>query len=554
MEREPDLDFVELNRERVRPQRIAASSRGVVTSQHYLASQAGATMLKMGGNAIDAAVATAFALGVVEPAASGLGGQTMALVHLRESHRTFAVDGSSRAPAATNISDFTKAAKTLRGHAATTIPSTPKTLAWLHGRYGKLPWIDVLEPSIGLARSGFSMSELLHSLVVRERRRFSGRSSEQLFVEKNGTPKPVGTLIEQPALANTLERISKHGANDFYRGEIARAIVADHRANDGLLTMEDLLSFPEPVERKPLSGRFGEYRMATMPPAAAGRMLIELINLWESVDEGYRDLDQVPGALMFAKLIRQALQDRKDRPFDPESYGKVSNKEMLDRGYAAERAKSFMQELRTHSRSKNSSKSKTKKEFNENEMRGETTHLSVIDGERNVVALTQSIERVFGSFEMAPDLGFFYNNYMSAFEFDDARHPYFLRPGGVPWASVAPTILFKGRKPWLAIGSPGSERIAPSIAQVLIRLRRQSLLDAISAPRFHCSLKNAVSVEGSRMRNDVLDAFSQTGNDIDVREPYSFYLGCVQAVMDDGEQLIGVADPRRDGSAEAPNP
>ena len=166
--------------------------------------------------------------------------------------------------------------------------------------------------------------------------------------------------------------------------------------------------------------------------------------------------------------------------------------------------------------------------------------------------LTQSIENVYGSCSASPELGFLYNNYMSAFEYTDISHPYYLRPNAVPWASVAPTLVFRGRQPWLAIGSPGSERIAPSILQVLIRLQYLTPLAAVDAPRLHCSLKGRVSLEASRMRDDIPKALERHGFRVDRREPYSFYLGCVQLVLREKGEFIGVADPRRDGAAAGP--
>ena len=172
-----------------------------------------------------------------------------------------------------------------------------------------------------------------------------------------------------------------------------------------------------------------------------------------------------------------------------------------------------------------------------------------MDDEGNAVALTQSIERVYGSCSATKELGFLYNNYMSAFEYEDIGHPYYLRPNAVPWASVAPTLVFRGRRPWVAIGSPGSERITSSILQVMLRLENHSPLAAVDAPRLHCSLEGKVSLEASRMRSDVVDAFAKHGFTVDRRDPYSFYLGCVQMVMRRNKEFIGVADPRRDGSA-----
>ncbi len=141
---------------------------------------------------------------------------------------------------------------------------------------------------------------------------------------------------------------------------------------------------------------------------------------------------------------------------------------------------------------------------------------------------------------------------MSAFEYEDISHPYYLRPNAVPWASVAPTIVFRGRRPWLAIGSPGSERITSSIFQVLVRLGYLTPLAAVDAPRLHCSLTGKVSLESSRMRNDVPQTLERHGFEVDHRDSYSFYLGCVQLVLRERGELIGVADPRRDGSAGGP--
>jgi gamma-glutamyltranspeptidase/glutathione hydrolase len=248
----------------------------------------------------------------------------------------------------------------------------------------------------------------------------------------------------------------------------------------------------------------------------------------------FRDLnpDTPHGALLISSIIRQANLDRLDRPYDPNFYPQVRGKKMLSDEYASEVAEQI--------------------EHLFDEQRGETTHLSVMDKEGNVVALTQSIERVYGSFAAGPDLGFLYNNYMSAFEYEDITHPNYLRPAAVPWASVAPTIVFKGSTPWLAIGSPGSERITSAILQVLIRLQNQPPSDAVAAPRLHCSVSGRVSLEASRMRDDIPTMLEKHGFRVDLRDPYSFYLGCVQLVIHERGEFVGVADPRRDGSAGGP--
>jgi len=515
------------------PQRLAASAGGMVAAQHHRATEAGAEILTVGGNAFDAAVAAAFALGVCEPQASGLGGQTMALFHDAGSGRTVALDGSSRAPHRATAETLTREARR-RGHRATTVPSTPAVLRYLLERYGRLKLREVLAPAIRLAEEGFEVSPLLHALMRREASKLREDSGGVFFLRDARRVFPVGSVLRQPVLADTLRALARRGIKDFYGGRIARAIVADMKSNDGLIRRDDLAQVPRPIERRPIGCRFEGLRLFTFPPPGAGRTLVEMLNVHRQLPARHRDPDTPRGAVALAHLIQRAFLDRQDRPFDPNYYPQVARRHMLSEEYARQLARQVVKQFRGH---------------------GETTHLSVMDREGNVVALTQSIERVFGSCAAAPDLGFLYNNYMTAFEYEDISHPYYLRPNAAPWASVAPTIVMRGRKPWMALGSPGSERITPSILQVLVRIKLlgEPPLAAVDAPRLHCSLKGVVALEASRMRDDVSRALERAGFELDPRDPYSFYLGCVQLVLRQRDGFVGVADPRRDGSAAGPS-
>jgi gamma-glutamyltranspeptidase/glutathione hydrolase len=301
--------------------------------------------------------------------------------------------------------------------------------------------------------------------------------------------------------------------------------------NDGLIRRDDLAQVPRPIERRPVSCQFEGWKVMTFPPPGAGRTLIEMLNISKHFTGRLRHPDTPGGAVLLAEIIRRAFLDRYDRPFDPNFYAQVRGRRMLSEEYGRTLAREIRRRIRS---------------------RGDTTHLSVIDRWGNVVGLTQSIERVFGACVASPGLGFLYNNYLMAFEHRDISHPYYLRPNAVPWASVAPTIVLKNRAPYAVLGSPGNERIVSSILQVLLRLRRQPPYEAVDAPRLHCSLEGKVSLEASRMRGDIPDALARHGFNVDVRDPYSFYLGCVQLVLKRGEELTGVADPRRDGSAGGP--
>lgn len=512
------------------PQRVAVSKKAMVATAHYLATEAGTFALDAGGNAFDAAVAAAFALGVVEPAASGLGGQTMALIHDGSEGRTIALDGSSRAPNRATVESLSRQ-DAKRGYKAMTVPSTPATLRYILERFGRLKLRRVLEPAIRFAEEGYEVSGLQRALTRRERFALREGTAAPFFLRGGKKTYPAGAVFKQPVLAETLKRIAKRGVRDFYSGGIAELIEKDMVANGGLIRRDDLAQVPRPIERRPLATRFQGHRVFTFPPPAAGRTLIQTLNVYEELPEAWQDLDTPRGALALAEVIRRAFIDRQDRPFDPNFFAQVSEKRMLKKEYAELVATQTVERFRS---------------------RGETTHLSVMDDEGNAIALTQSIEKVFGSCAATGELGFLYNNYMSAFEYENISHPYHLRPNAVPWASVAPTIIMRGKRPALAIGSPGSERITSAILQVLIRLEYHTPLAAVDAPRLHCSLDGKVSIEATRMRNDIPEMLARHGFTVDVRDPYSFYLGCVALVMRNGARFTGVADPRRDGAAAGP--
>jgi gamma-glutamyltranspeptidase/glutathione hydrolase len=527
-----DTDFIEPTKVKIpQPQRISVSKFGMISTAHYLATKIGTQVLEEGGNAIDAAVASAFALGVCEPQSSGLGGQTMLLLYLTDKEKVIALDGSSRAPNRALNENFKDKASRRLGYKGATVPSTPATLAYVLERYGTMKPEEILEPSIALAEDGYPITELQRKLQIRELKNFKKGNAGQIFLREGEKPYSVGHVFTQPTLAKTLARLAKAGIEDFYKGQIAQTIHKDMQANGGLIHKDDLAHIPYPIEREPVSGRLGRKTVYTMPPPGAGRTLIEMINIIKRFPHEKRNPNTPDGALLMAEVIRCAQFDRRDRPFDPNFFPQVQDRRMLSADYA----KLISQQIQTRIKSE-----------------GETTHLSVMDRAGNVVALTQSIERIYGSKTITPSLGFLYNNYMSAFEYQDMIHPYYMRPNGVPWASVLPTITMRNKIPWLAIGSPGSERITSAILQVLLRLDFQSPFDAVAAPRLHCSYNGKVSLEAAYMRDDIPETLSSRGFQIDKREPMSFYLGCVQMVLKEGSQFIGVADPRRDGSASGP--
>ncbi len=522
------------------------SSYGMVSTASGKATEAGVAILEAGGNAVDAAVAAALCLGVSEPQASGIGGQSMGLVYLREEDRVFAVDGSSRAPF--HIQPTRLGSRPMKlGLKSSTVPSTPSMLGVLHERYGRLPLKEVMLPAIRTALDGFRLSSLQSRLLKDHADALRGDSLIETRYFREGHPAEAGTIIRQPELADTLETMAHSGWQAFYTGDIGRQITRDMQSRGGLITEMDLAQIPMPIERDPLGGSYRGLRVYTFPPPGAGRVLIQLLNILEEFPPELLNPEEPAGALIYALAFRFALNDRKKMPVHPDYYSEAANQMMTEKGYGQELAKRI-ERIGTYVMGEG---------FTAPPTSGETTHLSVMDRQGNAVGITQSVELVFGSKAMADQLGFFYNNYMSAFEYEDMTHPYFLLPGGKPWSSVAPTLLFQNGDPLLLLGSPGSERISTSLAQVITRVvdHHLSLEEAIAAPRFHASGNGTLLIELKRFSSDVIDVLEQSRFVVKKRGAYSFYLGCVQGVQAPapGEtQYIGVADPRRDGRAKGP--
>lgn len=518
--------------ERDRFPRTAIGKHGVVATSHPDATDAAVRMLEQGGNAFDAAVAATLALCVCEPAANGLGGQTMLLFHDATHNKTVALDGSSRAPnraTPDNVPEDERA----HGYKATTVPSTPAVCGYLLDHYGRLARNVVFEPAIRLARDGFTVSRFYHDMLVRKLDQIKTGNAADILLRDDGRPYDPGQTCRQPALARTLERLRDVGFEDFYTGEIAARIAEDMRDNDGILGAHDLAQIPWPIVRDPDVGAFRRFTVKSFPPPGAGRVLLQILNVLEKTDDEFIDPDTPKGAVMLARNIQQALFDHREEPRDPARHAQLPQK-MHGRRRTALLANRMQRGIQTGQ-----------------EGHGETSHMSIMDDEGNVVGVTQSIEEFFGACVATPDLGFLYNNYLGAFAHEDPSHPYALRPNAVPWSSVAPTLLYKGRKPMMMLGSPGSDRIPSAVAQVLLRWHLDGdLMEAVKAPRLHGHPDGTVHIEAERFSDEVLETLAENDWKVERHRPWSLYCGSVQAVCRKGGKYYGVADPRRDGTAE----
>jgi gamma-glutamyltranspeptidase/glutathione hydrolase len=527
--------------------KCATGARGAVATAFPDATAAGIEMLAQGGNAVDAACAAGLALCVCEPQASGLGGQSTGLLHFNG--KTSAIDGSSRVPSLAHHSRVEPVDCRI-GYRAATVPSTPATYGWLHRVYGVLDWATVLEPAIRLARDGYRVTKLQESLLNRELENFGAvesRSGARYFLKGLDAPYEAGDLFRQPELADVLSHIGRHGVEAFYQGEIAEQVDADMRANDGFLRADDLAFAPWPIERKPLARRYRKLLVKTMPPPGSGRTLLLVLMILNSLDSRFLGRRTPSRYHFLAEAFRKAFLQRLDRPFDPATYPQIREKKMLSRDFARYLALTIADDMDVDLPLEDPVGADVE----------ETTHFSVMDSEGSAVSMTQSIEFVYGSKAAADGLGFLYNNYMAALELENPAHPYFLRPNAVPWSSAAPTIVFRQKEPWLTLGSPGSERIYSTLGQILVRVidGSDSMWTAMIEPRFHCSIGGTLSLEAERFDPGVVDHLRRLGYKLKEREPFSFYHGCVQAVLKRQSRpgFEAVADVRRDGTAAGLN-
>jgi gamma-glutamyltranspeptidase / glutathione hydrolase len=539
-----DLEKIEGSFSPTDNKKCSVAKHGMVSTGFPDATKAGIEMLKKGGNAVDAACAAAIALGVCEPQASGIGGQSLALLYMNG--KTIALDGSSRAPSLAHASFFEKKSTRFVGYKAATVPSTPAVIGYLNEHYGKLDWPTIIEPSIRIAKGGYKITELQHRLQTDNLKKFfrvKSKSGAKYFLKDGEVPYNVGDLFVQEDLADFLKHLSDHGYRTFYHGMIAKKINDDMRINEGYLHSEDLALIPEPIERTPISRTYRGHQIVTMPPPTAGRTLLLVLMMLNYVSPEFLRKRTPESYHFVAEIFRKALSHRTQRPYDPNTYHQTKDETHLSQNFA----KTLVGSIRNIV-------DPTLPLIEPNNDPDETTHLSVMDEEGNAIGITQSIELAYGSKAAAEGLGFLYNNYMSCYEFKNPNHPFYLRPNAAPWTSVCPTIVFHQDKPWMMVGSPGSSRIFSVVSHFLSRIidGSQSIDKAMMKPRIHCSIDGIMSIEEGFASNEVAPYLEKLGYKIDIRERFSFYLGAIHAVLkcQTGEGFQGVAEVRRDGMAE----
>ena len=510
------------------------AKRGMVASAHALASQAGLDMLKAGGNAVDAAVAAAFAIGVVEPNASGIGGEGMMVIHLAGAGKAVAIDYRSAAPAAINFPDGVPDT----GHAAVAIPGTVAGLTTALRKYGTMPLARVLEPAIRLADQGFVVSPTLAGIIIDN---FDAiRKNEPLagLLCPGGLPIEAGDTLKSPDLAASLRAIAAGGAEVFYQGALADAIVSEMAARGGRISKADLSSY-RAIEREPVRGRYRGYDIVSAPPPVGGVALIEILQVLGTFDLSKETPHSPRYVHLAAEAMKRGFADYAAAVGDPD-FVKVPVAELLSADYARSRAAEIQPDRMT---AKVAAGTAAKQES------PSTTSLSVVDAQGNMVALTQTISDFLGAKVLVAGTGIILNNEMKNF---GSRGPNAMAPGKRMRTMIAPTILLKDGKTYATLGTPGAARIVSTMTLLVSNLVDfgMSIQEAIEAPRFYArDVEADLSVE-ARMPAQTADALTKMGYSIRTYRDFDLFFGGAQGIVIDPKtgMRIGGADPRRDGA------
>lgn len=515
--------------------------KAMIACANEIASKAGLDILRKGGNAIDAAVAVAFALAVVHPEAGNLGGGGYMLIRTADG-AVRAIDYKETAPAAARPGMFTGKLDSTVGYKASAVPGTVAGMAMAHARFGKLSWTQVLEPARRLAQDGFPASqrmELILALQAPVMKQFP--DSAKIFLHGSDQPLKQGEPVRQPELAATLRRLQKHGWREFYEGETAHLIDSDMAAHHGTIHYDDLRSY-KAIERDPVKGTFRGNPILSMPPSSSGgTTLLEMLNIFETFPAELGREGSVEQRHHMIESMRRAFRDRAEFSADP-AFFSIPVDTLISKAHARELAQSIRPDHATPSEGRRGEAAYES---------DDTTHFSIIDEAGNIVSNTYTLNSFYGSQVMAHGTGVLLNDIMSGFSNEPGGRNE-IKPGKRPVSSMTPTIvLHPDGSPWFALGSPGSATIPNTVFQVIVNIvdSRMSLRDAIEYPRIHHqNLPDRVDMEPAALVFDVAETLKRFG---DTLNPRLRSQGDVHAVMvEEGSGWrLGWSDGRRGGRA-----
>ena len=535
------------------------AANGVVASQEARATNVGVNILAHGGNAIDAAVAVGFTLAVTLPRAGNLGGGGFMMLHHRGSGETLALDYREMAPGLAhrdlyldNKGNVDKD-KARFSHASVGVPGTVAGLVEAHRRYGDLSLAQVMAPAIALAENGLAVTPgLARSLAKRQKRLSKWPASAAVFYKPDGSLYQIGDTLVQSDLAKSLRRIATTAGRDFYTGETAKAIAAEMRRHDGLITLADLAAY-KPVWRQPAWGNYRGHKIASMPPPSSGGVhLIQMLNMLEGYPLAATGHNSAVSLHTMVEVMKLAYADRAQHLGDPD-FWQVPIKGLTAKAYGKSLA-ARIDPLRARPSAEIKHGNPAPYESNE------TTHFSVMDKAGNVVSNTYTLNFSFGTGIVAAGTGILLNNEMDDFSAKLGVPNAFgllggeanaIQGGKRPLSSMTPTIVFKDGQPLLATGSPGGSRIITMVLQILLNVidHGMNIAEATAAPRIHHQwLPDKLFLEQG-ISPDTLALLAQRGH----KPTPSRAAGSVQSVMQtpDGSGFLGASDPRSLGALTA---
>jgi gamma-glutamyltranspeptidase/glutathione hydrolase len=525
-------------------------THGCVAAAHPLAAMAGIEALLRGGNAVDAACATSFALHVVEPYMSAAGGVTTLLLSRRGVRE--AIVSTGRAPAAIDATRLAEA--DLKGGARSIgVPGLPAAILDLHARHGTLARPAVLAPAIRLAEEGFPLTWKNCDFFAKGREQLAhSPEAERTFLPGGRVPRP-GTVLVQKDLAGTLRQLAEGGAEAFYRGPLARAIARAVEERGGVLTEADLAGYA-PVRGTPLAGRFRGHELLIAPPPANSIQALLTLHLLEGFDLrafGHNSPDALHHLIEAVKVASA------DRVAFGTARGPVPAAGLLSAAYAAERRRLIDPARAAVSGGERFSRERLPGELLPGHpadfAREQTTHFATADGDGTVATVTQTLGSPFGSGVMVPGTGLLLNNMLFWSDLDP-ESPVYLRGGAALETRMSPTQVFRDGTFLLSIGTPGSFGILQTTPQMVLNVLEfgLSVQEAIEAPRVRVYRDRLVDVE-ARVPAETREALAARGHQVNVIEDWSWIVGGGQGIRRDPESgaLQGGADPRRDGYALA---
>jgi gamma-glutamyltranspeptidase/glutathione hydrolase len=535
---------------------LVRAAHGMVGSSEVRASEVGIAILKAGGNAVDAAVATGFALAVTYPEAGNIGGGGFMVIRLASGKET-TIDYREKAPARATRDMFLDEhgnavdERSRFGSLACGVPGSVAGLALAEREYGRLTLAQVMAPAIALAHDGFVVSRSLADSFARAQPRLSKfPASLKAFYKPDGSPLREGDRLVQPDLARTLALIASDGPDVFYRGSIADLVSREMDLSGGLITKADLATY-QPAERAPVTGTYHGFRIVSMPPPSSGGVgLLELLNILEPFPLSQYGPNSTRTMHLMVEAERRVYADRAEWLGDPDFF-KVPVMGLISKPYA-DRLRASISE--THVTPSADVKAGAPRDFEP----AETTHYSVVDGEGNAVSTTTTLNGGYGNAETVAGAGFLLNNEMDDFSVRPNSPNMFglvggeanaVAPGKRMLSSMTPTIVTRDGRTVLVLGSPGGSHIITTVLQVFLDVVdfKMNVADAVSAPRFHHQWSpDVVMIEAGGFAPDVLNALGALGHRTEVVSP----MGEVHAIAIDptSSERTGASDPRGDGA------